>query len=85
MLWANTTFDVWNQETETIWLLDINGTCYSNEAAEAKTIKAANEKYSELCKSRAGNDLYTERGMVTFNDAPKLKVVQTGMLFISYL
>jgi len=49
-----------------------------NEAEEAKTITELNEKYKELCKNRAGNDLYTERGMMTFNDAPKLKVIQTG-------
>ena len=61
-----------------MWLLDIIGTCYSNEDTVAKDIKVRNEKYDELCKNRAGNDLYTERGMVTFNDAPKLKVVQTG-------
>ena len=31
----------------------------------------------QLCKSRAGNDLYAERGMNTFNEAPKLKAIQT--------
>ena len=31
----------------------------------------------QLCKSRPGNDRYTERGMQTFNEAPKSKHVQT--------
>jgi len=56
-----------------------------NEAEEAKTITELNEKYKELCKNRAGNDLYTERGMMTFNDAPKLKVIQTGECMMASL
>lgn len=31
----------------------------------------------QLCKARDGNDRYADRGMQTFNDAPKNKVVQT--------
>ena len=72
------------QETQTIWLLDITGTKYSNETELAKEIQAKNEKYQELCRNRAGNDLYNERGMVTFNDAPKLKVVQTGEYILQH-
>lgn len=34
----------------------------------------------QLCKGRDGNDLYVERGMNTFNDAPKLKYVQTAKI-----
>uniref|UniRef100_H0WUL1 Dynein axonemal intermediate chain 4 n=1 Tax=Otolemur garnettii TaxID=30611 RepID=H0WUL1_OTOGA len=35
-----------------------------------------NKKYDTLCKNRAGNDLYVERMMQTFNGAPKHKDVQ---------
>ncbi|XP_064626087.1 dynein axonemal intermediate chain 4-like isoform X1 [Lineus longissimus] len=64
-------------ETEMIWLLDMPGICVSLESDEATAIKEKNEKYKALVKSRIGNDLYAERGMNTFNDAPKVKHVQT--------
>ena len=31
----------------------------------------------QLLKNRAGNDMYVERGMQTYNNAPKQKEVQT--------
>ncbi|XP_013413827.1 WD repeat-containing protein 78-like [Lingula anatina] len=69
--------DITLSETETIWILDMPGTCVSLESDEAAVVKEKNEKYKELCKSRAGNDRYMEREMNTFNDPPKLKLVQT--------
>lgn len=38
--------------------------------------RVRNQAYTELCKSRAGNDRYAERSMQTFNEAPKGKEVQ---------
>ena len=32
---------------------------------------------TQLCKSRPGNDRYSDRGMQTINDAPKPKLIQT--------
>ncbi|XP_074640566.1 dynein axonemal intermediate chain 4-like [Tubulanus polymorphus] len=69
--------DVHLSETETIWLLDMPGTCVSLESDEATAIKTKNEQYQELIKGRVGNDLYAERGMNTFNDAEKVKGIQT--------
>ncbi|KAI8509554.1 WD repeat-containing protein 78 [Branchiostoma belcheri] len=63
-------------ESDTIWILDLVGTCVANDSENADTIRARNEKYKELCKNRVGNDRYMERGMQTFNDAPKNKEVQ---------
>ncbi|KAJ8040489.1 WD repeat-containing protein 78 [Holothuria leucospilota] len=65
-------------ESDVIWLLDIPGTCVSQETDDAADIRSKNEKYAELCKARDGNDRYAERGMQTFNDAPKNKDVQTS-------
>ncbi|XP_048581208.1 dynein axonemal intermediate chain 4-like isoform X2 [Nematostella vectensis] len=67
-------------ETETMWLLDIPGTYVSEDNENAPEIKERNQKYEELLKTRAGNDMYVERGMQTFNDAPKSKEVQTSKL-----
>ncbi|XP_063442317.1 dynein axonemal intermediate chain 4-like isoform X1 [Mytilus trossulus] len=64
-------------ETATIWLLDMPTVCVSNEADEAKSIQEKNEKYLQLQKNKVGNDQYMERGMNTFNEPPKVKVVQT--------
>ena len=38
--------------------------------------RAKNLAYEELCKSREGNDKFTERGMQTFNNALKNKDIQ---------
>eukprot|EP00058_Branchiostoma_floridae_P000575 XP_002586063.1 hypothetical protein BRAFLDRAFT_131682 [Branchiostoma floridae] len=63
-------------ESDTIWILDLVGTCVANDSENADAIRARNDKYKELCKNRVGNDRYMERGMQTFNDAPKNKEVQ---------
>lgn len=64
-------------ETETIWLLDMPGVCVSLESEEAATVREQNARYSELVKSRLGNDRYMERGINTFNEPPKYKNIQT--------
>ena len=34
----------------------------------------------QLLKNKAGNDMYVERGMQTYNNAPKQKEVQTSFI-----
>ncbi|CAH1772344.1 unnamed protein product [Owenia fusiformis] len=69
--------DIKLTETDTIWMLDMPGVCVPADSDEAVTVKEQNELYKELCKTRVGNDRYVERGVTTFNEPPKLKVVQT--------
>ncbi|KAK3755597.1 hypothetical protein QZH41_017593, partial [Actinostola sp. cb2023] len=64
-------------ETDTIWLLDLPGTYMAEDHDMAVKEKEKIQKYEELLKNRAGNDMFVERGMQTFNDAPKSKEVQT--------
>ncbi|XP_036613654.1 dynein intermediate chain 4, axonemal [Trichosurus vulpecula] len=68
--------DIYLSETETIWLFNLPTVVYSIESEEAEKIKRRNMLYETLCKNRAGNDLYVERVMQTFNGAPKHKEVQ---------
>jgi len=42
-----------------------------------KKRKKKNLKYDQLCNNRAGNDMYVQRGVQTFNDALKTKEMQT--------
>ena len=70
-------------ETETIWLLDMPTVCVSNEADDASAIKEKNEKYEQLMKNKVGNDQYMDRGMNTFNEPPKFKVIQTTKITYS--
>ncbi|KAK2155931.1 hypothetical protein LSH36_226g00003 [Paralvinella palmiformis] len=74
------TVDIDLTETETIWLLDMPGVCVSLESEEAAAIREQNARYSELVKSRLGNDRYMERGMNTFNEPPKYKNIQTSKI-----
>uniref|UniRef100_A0A3B4EHK2 Dynein axonemal intermediate chain 4 n=1 Tax=Pygocentrus nattereri TaxID=42514 RepID=A0A3B4EHK2_PYGNA len=69
--------DCYLTETETIWLLDMPAVTVSVDSDEAEIVKERNNAYTELCKSRLGNDKYVERSMQTFNGAPKAKEVQT--------
>ncbi|XP_044530697.1 dynein axonemal intermediate chain 4 [Gracilinanus agilis] len=68
--------DIYLSETETLWLFNMPTLMYSVECEEAEKIKARNIVYDNLCRNRAGNDLYVERIMQTFNGAPKNKEVQ---------
>ena len=36
--------------------------------------------FVQLLKNRVGNDMYVERGMQTYNNAPKQKEVQTSYI-----
>ncbi|XP_062854134.1 dynein axonemal intermediate chain 4 [Trichomycterus rosablanca] len=68
--------DTYLTETETLWLLDLPPVCVSEDSDDAELVKERNEAYTELCKTRAGNDKYVERSAQTFNGAPKSKEVQ---------
>ncbi|XP_072275535.1 dynein axonemal intermediate chain 4 isoform X2 [Pyxicephalus adspersus] len=70
------TINVHLTETETIWLLDVPVAVIAADSEEAETVKERNQAYTDLCKSRAGNDRYVERTMQTLNEAPKSKEVQ---------
>ncbi|XP_053395238.1 dynein axonemal intermediate chain 4-like isoform X2 [Mercenaria mercenaria] len=67
-------------ETETIWLLDMPGVCVSTESDEADSVRKKNEAYQDLVKNKQGNDRYAERGMNTFNEPQKCKLVQTSKI-----
>ncbi|KAL7891245.1 hypothetical protein AOLI_G00007210 [Acnodon oligacanthus] len=69
--------DCYLTETETIWLLDMPAVTVSVDSDEAEIVKERNNAYTELCKSRLGNDKYVERSMQTFNGALKAKEIQT--------
>uniref|UniRef100_F7CJP1 Dynein axonemal intermediate chain 4 n=1 Tax=Monodelphis domestica TaxID=13616 RepID=F7CJP1_MONDO len=70
------TVDIYLCETETLWLFNMPTIMHSVESEEAEIIKSKNIAYETLCRNRAGNDLYVERMMQTFNGAPKNKEVQ---------
>ncbi|XP_072540329.1 dynein axonemal intermediate chain 4 [Salminus brasiliensis] len=72
--------DCYLTEIETIWLLDIPAVSVSVDSDEAEVVKERNVAYTELCKSRLGNDKYAERSMQTFNGAPKAKEIQTDSI-----
>jgi WD40 repeat protein len=74
---GESTVDIRLTETNTIWLLDMPGTCVALDSDEAVDVQNRNEKYKELCKNRVGNDQYTQRAMQTFENAQKVKHVQT--------
>ncbi|KAM9003561.1 WD repeat-containing protein 78 isoform X3 [Sarcophilus harrisii] len=68
--------DIYLSETETLWLFNLPTVLHSIESEDAEKVKNRNALYETLCKNRAGNDLYVERIMQTFNGAPKHKEVQ---------
>ncbi|XP_071952753.1 dynein axonemal intermediate chain 4-like isoform X2 [Antedon mediterranea] len=65
-------------ETNTFWLLDMNGVCVSIESDDATEVKTRNDQYKQLCLAREGNDRYMDRGMQSFNEALKNKEIQTS-------
>ncbi|XP_043859847.1 dynein axonemal intermediate chain 4 isoform X2 [Dromiciops gliroides] len=68
--------DIYLSETETLWLFNLPTIMHSIESEEAEKVTKRNALYENLCRNRAGNDLYVERVMQTFNGAPKHKEVQ---------
>lgn len=64
-------------ETDTIWHLNLPGTSVFKDSECAQDVKKQNERYEELLKNRAGNDTFVQRGMQTYNNAPKHKELQT--------
>jgi len=67
-------------ETDTIWHFDMPGISVLKDSELAEEVKASNDRYHEMLKNRAGNDMYVDRGMQTYNDAPKQKEVQTTFI-----
>ncbi|XP_061678445.1 dynein axonemal intermediate chain 4 isoform X2 [Syngnathoides biaculeatus] len=67
-------------ETDTMALLDLPGTCMSEEAENAQAVKESNVLYIELCNNRLGNDKYVARAMQTFVGAAKHKKVQSDKI-----
>ncbi|CAF0935037.1 unnamed protein product [Adineta ricciae] len=63
-------------ETDTIFVLSIDSCIVANDATDLEDIKKQNERYVELCKSRQGSDVFSDRGMNTFNNTVKNKEVQ---------
>ncbi|XP_074077343.1 dynein axonemal intermediate chain 4 [Macrotis lagotis] len=68
--------DIYLSETDMLWLFNLPTVMHSVESEETEKVKKKNLLYDNLCKNRAGNDLYVERVMQTFNGAPKHKEVQ---------
>ncbi|CAF0773122.1 unnamed protein product [Rotaria sordida] len=67
-------------ETETIFILSLDSAIVANDSKDLEIIKYENERYVELCKSKQGSDLFSDRGMNTFNSSVKNKEVQCERL-----
>ena len=48
------------EETDTIWLLDIPGTCVSEESEMAKSVNEANLRYVEVGLEVTGNNRHVK-------------------------
>jgi len=68
------------EETDTIWHFDVPGVSVNEHSEEATAVKEANKRYDQLCDNRAGNDMYVQHGIQTFNDALKTKEIQTNSI-----
>ncbi|XP_029644281.1 WD repeat-containing protein 78-like [Octopus sinensis] len=69
--------DINLKESETFMLFELISTCVLQDTEEAKLVMKRNAMYHELVKNRVGNDRYVSKGVNTFNDPRKLKLVQT--------
>ncbi|CAF2726680.1 unnamed protein product [Rotaria sp. Silwood2] len=67
-------------ETETIFILSLDSSIVANDSKDIEIIKHDNERYVELCKSKQGSDLFSDRGMNTFNSSVKNKEIQCERL-----
>ncbi|CAF0905342.1 unnamed protein product [Didymodactylos carnosus] len=72
-------------ETETIFILSMDSSIVANDAKDLEEIKESNERYAELCKSKQGTDLFTERGMNTFNNLMKNKDIQCDRISSQFM
>ena len=72
--------DIELQETETCWLLHIPSKKVPAEPAEEyQNVKAANDVYDNLLKSKIGSDNYNQRGTQTANLTMKTReIAQRG-------
>ncbi|KAB5584313.1 hypothetical protein PHYPO_G00105990 [Pangasianodon hypophthalmus] len=69
--------DIYLNETEIMCFLDIPAVSICVDSEEAEAVKKRNKEYTEICKSRQGNDKYMERAMQTINSSSKSKEVQS--------
>ncbi|CAF0989978.1 unnamed protein product [Rotaria magnacalcarata] len=67
-------------ETDTIFILSLDSSIVANDSKDLELIKQENERYVELCKSKQGSDVFSDRGMNTFNSSVKNKEVQCERL-----
>ena len=80
LLWFAKEVDIELQETETCWLLHIPSKKVPAEPAEEyQNVKAANDVYDNLLKSKIGSDNYNQRGTQTANLTMKTReIAQRG-------
>ena len=65
------------EETPTIWLLDIPGSCVEKDSPVVAEIIQQNEMYKQMVtRKKVQNESFTDRGIQTLNYPPKPKEVQ---------
>ena len=67
------------QETETFFLLNIQGSSVSVEAPDAAEVKERTEAYHKLLKEKSGSEMFNEQFTQTVNPIFKAKQVQRSM------
>ncbi|NXN23594.1 WDR78 protein, partial [Nycticryphes semicollaris] len=72
--------DLYLTEMETIWMLDVPSVVASVESEDAGRILERNKIYTDICKTRPGNDRFVEKMMQTINGAAKNKEVQCDQI-----
>nr|CAB3267728.1 WD repeat-containing protein 78 [Phallusia mammillata] len=72
----NKVINITLEETDTILMFEQKGVAVSEEGEDAQITEKRNQAYEELCKTKEGNDRFSDRGMQTFNNALKNKEIQ---------
>ena len=67
------------QETETFFLLNIQGSSVSVEAPDASEVKDRTEAYRKLLKEKNGSEMFNDQNTQTVNPITKAKQVQLSM------
>ena len=71
------------RETETFWLLELQGACVAMDSPAAPVVTAQNTAYEALLKARSDMaDMFTTNSAQTFNDDTKQKEVQTQRVLV---
>ncbi|GMH39829.1 hypothetical protein BSKO_07733 [Bryopsis sp. KO-2023] len=66
------------EETETMWLLDLNGVCVASGTPEAEEVQKGNQAYAKLLESKVSGDKFNDGEMQTINAMRKTREVQTN-------